>query len=661
MTEHPTRRAAVAATGLYLLGIIGMAVVEMQAGVEGPDWMLAVLGGFPVALGLLVTVRAPSSPAGVGLVLLGAAPTAVGAVEAWGRTAASPAALPFAGAIAPIGLGVWVFNLTGFVVLASTFPSGRQPGRRWAVLPVAFVADGTAMVGVLALQPDGYVVHGGDVPGTPPFELRGPLNATLLLGCAASLLSVLALSVAAVVRRFRAGDEVVRTQLRWFALGAGSVPVLLVAGWVAEALSAPLSVAYAPFSLAILVLMPSTVAVSVLRHDLFDIDRVLHRAIADVLTTAVAAGLFAGVVTAIAHSGAQPLHLSDSGGVAAAAFITALALQPLHRWLHRRVGRIVDPDRSVALRDVRAFVDDVRDGRAEPEAIEAVLRQTLDDPGLELFLDVPGDDGRVRLDGSIQSVIPRPDDGRTVTVRWRDRVVGVVVLGRTSKRRVRLVGEALIEARLAIDVSRLRLELRQALEDARASRLRLVEAAAIERRRLERDLHDGAQQQLLAVGMRLRTVQRRLPDGDPSAAELDQAVASLEATVMELRRLAHGMRPALLDDGLGTALQRLVGEIPIPVDLVVDRLELSEPVAATAYFVVAEAVANVLKHAEADHIDIAVRGLDAGVSIRVVDDGTGTVQPGRGLTALADRVAALGGTLTVQGQDGQGTALHAVL
>lgn len=661
VSGQPINRPALAATGLYVFGIIGMTAVEVQAGVDGPDWMLAVLAGLPVALGLVVAVRAPLSPAGAGLVLLGAAPTAVGAVEAWGRTASSPGALPAAGLVAQLGLGVWVFNLTGFVVLASTFPAGRLPGRRWAALPWAFVAVGVAMVGVLALQPDGYTSGGGEAPGQPPFELPGPLNVALLLGCAAALLVVLVMSVVAVVRRFRAGDDLVRTQLRWFALGAGSVPVLLVAGWIAEALGAPLSVAYTPFSLAIIVVLPSTVAVAVLRHDLFDIDRVLHRAITDVLTSAVAAALFAGVVAAVAQSGAQPLRLGSAGGVAAAAFVTALALQPLHRWLHRHVGRVVDPDRSVALHAVRAFVDDVRDGRTEPERVEEVLRQTLDDPELELLLVVPGHDGLVRLDGTTPLVVPAPDDAHTVTVRWRDRAVGVVVLGRTSKRRVRLAGEALIEARLAIDVSRLRMELRQALDDARASRLRLVEAAAIERRRLERDLHDGAQQQLLAVGMRLRVVQRRLPDGDASAAELDQAVASLEATVAELRRLAHGMRPALLDDGLGPAVRKLVGDIPVPVDLIVDHLEVSESVAATAYFVVAEAVANVLKHAEADRIDIAVRDGAPGVRIRVADDGTGTVRSGRGLTALADRVAALGGTLTVHGEPGHGTVLTALL
>lgn len=659
--DHPTRVATVAATCLYVVGVVGMAAVERRAGADGPDWMLAVLGAFPVALGLVVAVRAPASPAGAGLVLLGAAPTAVGALEAWGRTASSNAALPAAHLVAQIGLGVWVFNLTGFVVLASTFPAGRLQGRRWAVLPFAFLAVGVAMVAMLALQPDGYVAHGGDVPGAPPFELPGPLNLVLLLGSAASLLVVLAMSVVAVTRRHRAGDDLVRTQLRWFALGAGSVPVLLVAGWIAEALGAPLTVAYTPFSLAILVLLPSTVAVAVLRHDLFDIDRVLHGAIADVLTSAVAAGLFAGVVAAVAHSGARPLRVGGTGGVAAAAFVTALALQPLHRWLHRHVGSVLDPDRSVALRAIRAYVDDVRDGRAEPEAVEEVLRQTLDDRELQLLVVVPGDDGMVRLDGTAPLVHPTPEDPRTVPVRWRDRAVGIVVLGQTSKRRVRLAGEALLEARLAIDVSRLRLELRRALDDARASRLRLVEAAAIERRRLERDLHDGAQQQLLAVGMRLRAVQRRLPDGDASAAELDQAVVSLEATVAELRRLAHGMRPALLDDGLGPALRKLVDGLPVPVDLVVDQVEITEPIAATAYFVVAEAVANVLKHAQAAHIDIAIRDGAPGVRIRVADDGTGAVGHGRGLTALADRVAALGGTLTVHGEAGRGTVLMAVL
>ena len=187
----------------------------------------------------------------------------------------------------------------------------------------------------------------------------------------------------------------------------------------------------------------------------------------------------------------------------AAAFVTAVALQPLHRYLSRIVGRVLDHDRVVVLAGIRSFVDEVRDGTAKPEQVEDVLRLCLDDPGLQVLLDLPGRGDLVRLDGSLPPVEPVPESEGMVILDWHGRRVGALELSRVSKRRVRRAREAALECGHAIDVSRLRMELRRAVDEANASRLRLVEAAAIERRRLERDLHDGAQQQILAVGMRL--------------------------------------------------------------------------------------------------------------------------------------------------------------
>jgi signal transduction histidine kinase len=336
-----------------------------------------------------------------------------------------------------------------------------------------------------------------------------------------------------------------------------------------------------------------------------------------------------------------------------------LLLYPAHQFLHRLVGRVIDHDRVVVLGAVRSFVDDVRDGRVEAEQVENELRRCLDDPTLSVLLDVPGRDGLTHLDGSRHD--GAPDAEQVVMLDWHDRQVGALVLGRVSKRRARTARAAAVEARLAIDVSRLRMELRHALDDAHASRLRLVEATAIERRKLERDLHDGAQQQIVAVGMRLRSAQRRLLPDDPTALDLDVAVASLEATIAELRRLAHGMRPALLDDGLAAALGKLADDIPLPVRLDVDDLAVPELTATTTYFVVAEAVANVLKHAHATRIDVRVCADGDGLRVEVTDDGIGGVQPGRGLAALEDRVAALGGRLLVHSFAGGGTTVEAVL
>jgi signal transduction histidine kinase len=182
---------------------------------------------------------------------------------------------------------------------------------------------------------------------------------------------------------------------------------------------------------------------------------------------------------------------------------------------------------------------------------------------------------------------------------------------------------------------------------------------------LERDLHDGAQQALIAIGMRLRSAQSGLPTGSAENADVEVAIGQLADTVAELRRISHGIRPARLDDGLGPALDALRDSTPIPLTLSVDpeldREGFDETVAQTAYFVVAEAVANTLKHAHASAISVEVGRRDGRAVVRVRDDGIGGVDPSSGLTALRDRVASLGGSLSLVSPPGGGTLVEAML
>jgi signal transduction histidine kinase len=203
--------------------------------------------------------------------------------------------------------------------------------------------------------------------------------------------------------------------------------------------------------------------------------------------------------------------------------------------------------------------------------------------------------------------------------------------------------------------------VRAALDDVRASRSRLALSTAEERRRLERDLHDGAQQRIVAIGMRLRAIQRRLRPGDPASRELDDAVEALESTIAELRRLAHGIRPSRLDDGLASALHALAHDTTVPIDLEVVDLDLLETVASAAHFVVAEAVANALKHSGADRIEVRVQHCGNDLRISVADNGGGGAAPGFGLTSMRDRVSSVGGSLTTHSPVGRGTTITAVI
>ncbi|WP_344651611.1 sensor histidine kinase [Cryptosporangium japonicum] len=616
VARRPVRMAPVAA---FVAGAAGQLAYSF-AGPGDPIALTAVVLGVlavPVVLGALLGARTPHNPVGPALSWVGAAPAVVFAVENWG-------ARPGSGPLGVVAPGVWVWNLAGFVALCLVFPDGLLPGARWR--RAAWL---TGAAGVVVNAAGAVAVDTAPAP-----VLAGA--AALAFG---TCLAALGTAVAALVRRYRRGGEVTRQQLRWLVLGAGTVPVLLAAGWVAQSFGASPAVAYTGFLLAMLLAVPAAVIVAVLWYDLFDVDRLLGESLSWLATTVLSAAVFAGVVAVGGALGAD-----SRLGVTGAAFVTALALQPLHRRLSELVGRLVDRDRYVRLARLRAFVRAVRDGEAAPERTETVLRTVLDDPGLRLLLRAPGAD-HVERSG-------RPPE-HTIPLRSGDADVGVLALGTVSARRLRRAREAAVEARLPIEVARLQLQLRDALREVSASRLRLLEATAAERRKLERDLHDGAQQRIVAVGMRLRSLQRTVA---PAASrELDVAVESLEATIAELRRLAQGIRPSLLDDGLPVALRALVADSPIPVELAVADVPASDAVATSVYYLVAEAFANALKHAGAGRVRIAVSGDPDRLRVEVADDGVGGATAD--LPSVRDRIAAVGGTLEVHSPPGDGTTV----
>ncbi|MEU6258621.1 histidine kinase [Streptomyces sp. NPDC047043] len=609
----------------------------------------------PVVTGSLLTWRVPGSPVGSALSWVGAAPAAVFTVETWGETLTLAHQAPAARLFYMLKAGAWVWNLVGFVALCLVFPDGLLPGRPWRLVAWAGVVLGLYLNLALSfIAPD----RGGPklLPGQVAWRI--PLPAVVAVGITAfgGVLAVLGAAVCCLVVRYRRGGEVVRQQLRWLMLGAGAVPVLLAAGWAAEILGASINVAYSGFMVAMLWAVPTAVTVAVLRYDLFDVDRLLGASLAWLLTTLVSASIFAVLVLFAADLFGAGTEI----GLTGAAFVTALCLLPLHRGVNNLVGRLVDRDRTVITARVEEFVRRVRDGAAEPEEVADLLRSVVGDPQLRLLLKLPTSPPRtyVGLDGEPVTV---PDDATCVPLVTGASDAGVILLGAPTARRMRRTRDAAVRARLPIEVSRLRLELRMALDEARASQSRLALATAAERERLARDLHDGAQQQIIAVGMRLRSAQSRFGPGDPTHRDLDAAVTTLAGTVAELRRLAHGVRPSLLDDGLAVALNALVGDCPVPVEAAVCDVDVPEAVATTVYFVVAEALANALKHARATAISLGVRQDRSALHVEVSDDGIGGAHLGYGLTSVRDRVSAVGGRLSLYSPEGSGTTIQVTI
>jgi signal transduction histidine kinase len=213
----------------------------------------------------------------------------------------------------------------------------------------------------------------------------------------------------------------------------------------------------------------------------------------------------------------------------------------------------------------------------------------------------------------------------------------------------------------------LALESAEARAELNASRVRILEAGVTERRRLERNLHDGAQQRLVALAVQLRVLEKRLGDPEAAIAMLRGAAYELEQALAELRELARGLHPAVLADrGLAPALETLASRSPLPVSVEgVPDVRLAEPLEAAIYFVVAESLTNAVKHAEATELRVSMRAEPDELRVEISDDGRGGADPstsnGTGLRGLADRVEALGGRLAVESAPGTGTIVRAVL
>lgn len=302
-----------------------------------------------------------------------------------------------------------------------------------------------------------------------------------------------------------------------------------------------------------------------------------------------------------------------------------------------------------------------------PEGLRASLARAVGDPTLTIAHRVPGEERWVDSGGR-RAPLPPPGADRSYTLLERDgETVAALVHDRFVEDDPALIAAVAATASLALERERLHAEVRAQLAAVRASRERIVQAADAERRRVQRDLHDGAQQRLVALAMRLTSV-RDMLDGSSSpelAAALAAASEQLRCALEELRQLSSGIHPTILTEaGLGPALQSLAESAAVPVHIDSVPVErLAESVEACAYYVVAESVTNAAKHASARSVHVALERTGARLRISVDDDGVGGADSslGSGIAGLVDRVAAIGGSLAVESSSGRGTRVTADL
>jgi signal transduction histidine kinase len=303
----------------------------------------------------------------------------------------------------------------------------------------------------------------------------------------------------------------------------------------------------------------------------------------------------------------------------------------------------------------------------DPAAVQDALRHALRDPTLEVhrwsadtgtFVDAHGLAVDPGAHAASQAATRLERGGAPLATIVHD----VALLDEPD-----LLASVATAMRLGVDNERLQAEVTRQLAEVRESRVRIVEAGDAERKRVERDLHDGAQQRLVSLSLALRLIRSRLgPDADPAlAAEVDAAAGQLRGAIAELRELARGIHPTVLTEaGLGAALLALAERSPTPVIVSAIPDERFPPIIeATAYFVAAEALTNVAKYAAAATVRLDVTAVSGCLTIEVRDDGVGGADPrqGSGLSGLADRVQALGGTFELTSRPGAGTLIRATL
>ncbi len=579
-----------------------------------------------------------------------------------------------------VNLGASMVNLLGTSVsllLFATYPDGEVELRWqrvivrviWAlpVLPVIWV------VTCPAVPLDTYLAD--SAPGAP-VTLPSPLFVPALasLGPILQLVSnpmVLGIGAAGVLfYRFLAAppDQRRRMRLLTYTLLAGlpillAVVVLAAAGVPDDAAVVRIiSAFYIPIMLAI----PVSIVIGVLRYRLYDIDVIVRRSVVyGALVVAI------GVVY-IAVAVAPGLALGDQIPVQLAVVLTvlaAIAFQPLRRRLERLADRWVfgervnryrlltefgaGLERTVAVTDLLPrLADTVRRGLGAPwvrvtvtGVDAAVAGPPEDDPALTVMLENPAGGTLGRIDCG-----PRPDG-----YDEQDRELLTTLAG---------------QAAAAIANVRLSAELVERLAELDRSRARIVTAADAERRRIERDIHDGVQQQVVALMMTVRLARNQVGRGDRTADDaLAEIAVDVKDLLTDLRELAHGIHPPVLSDGgLVAAVQARAARLPFTVHLSVaedlrDR-RFADDVEGAAYYVVCESLTNVAKHADGTDTEVGLTDGNGQLTVEITDHGSGFVEHGpggTGLTNLRDRVEALGGQLTVESTPGRGTRVCAQL
>jgi len=664
--------------------VISSVVVDRLGGatLQGSGAFFAATIAMFSIMGALIASRRPENPIGWIYCAVGASFALAAVASAWSDYAVvkDPGALPFGPFMAWLSVWMWspaIALLFTFAFLL--FPDGRLPSRRWR--PVARLAALAIVAMVVPVAITAWPIRGplltkitDSAPASAPTSFKVAYNiqiAGILLMFALGLLSVASL----IVRMRRAtGDE--RQQIKWFAFAAAILVIAVI-------LASPLFNFPQVIQAVAFPLLPLASAVAILKYRLYDIDVVISKTVVFTALAAFVTAVYLAVVVGIgAAIGATGNNVVLS---IVATAIVAAAFQPLRERARRLANHLVYGKRATPYEVLADFAERVGEAYSAEDILPRMARILGEGTGAsraEVWLRSghelhrsaswpPGDPWATTLAlNGVGGELPAfPGSDRAVAVRHQGELLGALTLTKPPNERLAPTEEKLLDdlasqAGLLVRNVRLTADLQARVEELRTSRERLVTAQDEERRRLERDLHDGAQQQLVALAVKTRLTDALVgTDVEKAHAMMAELQEGLTDALDTLRDLAHGIYPPLLADrGLPAALESQARKSALSVTVTTEGVErYAQEAEAAVYFCCLEALQNIGKYADASHVTIHLWSEEDQLVFAVTDDGRGfdttSVALGAGVQNMSDRLAALGGNLDLSSEPGRGTTV----